>query len=173
MYETVFDPKPYADVEKAEIKVEKKNIKVGKSILPILFSEGGELTAGLFYRYHAAKLCADLPELYEILLAMADVEVRHYDNLSAICALLGADPKPRVESRIGPIFWTGSFLKCDSTLQKFFLAAIRGERQAVRDYERLIPKIEDEYVAVVLHCNMLDEKIHLANLEKLRERFVK
>ena len=34
-------------------------------------------------------------------------------------------------------------------------------------------KTQDEYVAVTLHCMMLDERIHLSMLEKLYENYCK
>ena len=173
MSEDAFDPKPYADVEKVPLRVEKKNVKLGKLLLPALYGEGGELTSFLSYTYHSARFSELQPEVSQALQSIAEVERGHLDTLCRLCTLLGADPKPRVESRMGPIYWSGAYARCEGRLARFLNLAVRQERQAIKEYERLMGKTQDEYVAVTLQCMMLDERIHLSMLEKLYENYCK
>lgn len=173
MSEAVFDPKPYADVEKVILRAEKKDPKFGRLLMPSIYGEGGEWTAFVSYTYHSARFAELQPEASEVLRRIAEVEQRHFDTLCRLCTMLGADPKPRVESRMGPIYWSGSYVRCEGRLARYLNMTIRMERQAIKEYERLMSRTGDEYVAVALHCIMLDERIHLNMLEKLYETYCK
>lgn len=131
----------------------------------------GEITAILTYSYEHIMFKEVCAEIAETLMGIGLAEMKHLDILGTILKKSGALPTYRTSLYYGT-YYDASFVPVSYTPEKMILDAISGELSAIRDYERMIEKLENEKIAAVLERIVLDEKLHLSVLKEIYKKTV-
>ena len=131
----------------------------------------GEITAILTYSYEHIMFKEVCAEIAETLMGIGLAEMQHLDILGTILKKSGALPTYSTSLYYGA-YYDASFVPVSYTPEKMILDAISGELSAIRDYERMIEKLENEKIAAVLERIVLDEKLHLSVLKEIYKKAV-
>ena len=139
-----------------------KSVKI---ISPAYADRGSELTVILQYVYQSMILAGRGCEEYgKILTQIAIAEMHHLDILGEMLYRMGALP---VFSSCPPRrfdFYSTRAVSYAQTTQKMLQDDIVGERAAIKGYEGMLCRLENERVAAVIARIVQDEKLHLETL---------
>ena len=125
---------------------------------------GSEMTAITQYGIHRFYL-ADLPEAYTAYLYIAASEMVHWQLLGQLVLELGSSPQ--YASLQSGRWWIGSNPAYRCTPPDIFESDIKGERDAIAHYERLLLSIDDPEIRGLIRRIILDEEHHIRVLTAL------
>lgn len=140
-------------------------------ISPAYADRGSELTAILQYVFQAMVFAGRGCDEYDrTLTRIAIAEMHHLDLLGEMMYRMGAlpvftsDPPRRFD------FYSTRAVSYAQTTEKMLQDDIQGEMKAIRDYERMVERLDNEQVSAVISRIILDEKLHLETLRALLEK---
>ncbi|RXZ61054.1 hypothetical protein ESZ91_01350 [Candidatus Borkfalkia ceftriaxoniphila] len=142
-------------------------------ISPAYAGGASEMTAILQYIYHAVHFdCAGNKKFARILRDIAITEMHHLDMLAEMFCAMGVSP---VYSACPPCFcdfYSTRNVSYSCTPQRMIMDDINGEREAIRDYERMLCKLKNEQAGAVISRIILDEQLHLETLKRMLDELV-
>ena len=137
-------------------------------ISPAYAGGASEMTAILQYIYHAVHFdCAGNKKFARILRDIAITEMHHLDMLAEMFCAMGVSP---VYSACPPCFcdfYSTRNVSYSCTPQRMIMDDINGEREAIRDYERMLCKLKNEQAGAVISRIILDEQLHFETLKRM------
>ena len=142
-------------------------------ISPAYAGGASEMTAILQYIYHAVHFdCAGNKKFARILRDIAITEMHHLDMLAEMFCAMGVSP---VYSACPPCFcdfYSTRNVSYSCTPQRMIMDDINGEREAIRDYERMLCKLKNEQAGAVISRIILDEQLHLETVKRMLDELV-
>lgn len=151
---------PYPDV-----RVEKKDIEVAKELLSSYAGRVSEDTA--IHNYVFQEMMQDNSELKKILEGIAIVEMHHLEILGKLIYALGLTPLFASVSDNHTKWFSGEYVNYERNWQETLRDNIFNEEMAIRNYEKIMEKTNDENVKHILKRIILDERIHIEIFTKL------
>lgn len=97
---------------------------------------------------------------------VAIVEMHHHEMLGKAIYALGGYPVMGART-----WWNGSFANYTLDPRKYLLENIRGEKNAIVNYERTILNLTDESVKTLLARIIIDEEIHIKVFKDLLSNY--
>lgn len=157
------------DIPYPEVKVEEENLYYADLLSQDYAGVVSETTAGMLYSYQHFNTFNSNEEFSKVIEEISIVEMMHLEMLGKTIKLLGKEPvyKTCESSRGNCVMWSASNVKYDTDIKDMLKTNIRGEMQAVKNYEHHIKIIEDKYIKELLERIILDEKRHIEIFETL------
>lgn len=158
----VADSSPYP-----EIRVSGENKQFGELLCTAVGGKSGEFGTISEYVYQSVIFKDSFPEISEIFMKLAKVEMHHLLMIEELVNKLGADPVYGWYSGGMPVYWSGSSVNYTKELQSALIYDLNGEQKAYSTYISLARRSGDRYVFSVLTRIALDEMIHTSLLRSL------
>ncbi len=161
----------YTHMNYPPIKVEGKNLEYAKLLLEDYAScTVSELTASTQYFNHESVILKQYPQVSEVLSGIGEVEIEHLQILGKLIYLLGLDPKYRVikENNVR-IWWSPSCIEYKKDIFEILEANLKGELQAIAQYNKHLEIIKDKYIKAVLEVIIDEEKYHAKTITEMIE----
>lgn len=158
----------HADLPYPSLEGIKKDMAAVRIISPAYADRGSEMTAVLQYVFQAFVFNSKGMENFaHTLHRIAIAEMMHLDTLGTLLCKLGALPvftscPPRKFD-----FYTAAAVSYASEPEKMLLCDIRGEKEAIRGYEKMLCSLQCEQIRAVIARIVEDEKLHLQTLETM------
>ena len=130
----------------------------------------GEITATLQYVYHHFYFGEIDENDAEILMAIAKAEMIHIDILGTAMLKLGVSPR-YVQVPNTNNFYNTSTVSCSTTPQKMIMDDIKGEMNAIADYQKMLFILKNEQVEAIIQRIILDEELHLEKLKEMLKKY--
>ena len=137
-------------------------------ISPAYADRGSELTAILQYVYQAIVFSGlQMKQYSRLLMGIAVSEMHHLDILGDMLYQMGALPvftscPPRLFD-----FYSTAAVSYSSEPEKMIRDDIRGEQEAIRQYQSMLRRLRNEQIAAVISRIILDEELHLQTLQSI------
>ena len=137
-------------------------------ISPAYADCGSELTAILQYVYHAIVFSGlQMKQYSRLLMEIAVSEMHHLDMLGNMLYQMGALPvftscPPRLFD-----FYSTAAVSYSCEPEKMIRDDIRGEQEAIRQYQSMLRRLRNESVSAVISRIILDEELHLRTLQSI------
>ncbi|MDE6558245.1 MAG: manganese catalase family protein [Clostridia bacterium] len=133
-------------------------------------TSAGELNASLQYIYHSINFSGKNDDKRaELLKSIAIAEMIHINLLGEALIRLGAPP---VYSYCPPAhynFYSTKFVAYSRTLRNMIEDDIMGEKYAIYNYERMLPRLKNDTLRTLI-CRILeDENLHVEALKSSLE----
>ncbi|MEZ0536808.1 manganese catalase family protein [Caldicellulosiruptoraceae bacterium PP1] len=158
------------DAPYPEPKVEEPNRHYAELLLDDYAGYGSELTAICLYSYQHFITDIKSKEFAELIIGIAQVEMKHLDLLGVTIYLLGATPKFRGSYTTYGQYWNGYFVNYDRDLKDMIKLDIQSEKDAIRNYKKHIEMIDDKYIKKMLERIILDEEKHIKLLKDFYDK---
>ena len=158
----VSDSSPYP-----EVRVSGENKQFGELLCTAVGGNSGEFGTISEYVYQCVVFKESYPEISEIFLRLAKVEMHHLLMIEELVHKLGADPVYGWYSGSDPVYWSGSSVNYTKELQSALIYDLNGEQKAYSTYISLARRSGDRFVFAVLTRIALDEMIHASLLRSL------
>lgn len=156
----IFSGKAQADISYPAMRIQKQNPAAAQSLLDILASPSGEMTAIHQYLYQSWILANVFPQLTQQFQQIARVEMYHMDLLGQVIVLLGGVPKFQSDPFNCATAWNGNHVYYShqaTTLLEYNLAQ---EEVALKAYLQLAKEFPDPYVCTLFSRIAMDEEQH-------------
>ncbi|MBS4024511.1 MAG: DUF892 family protein [Clostridia bacterium] len=103
--------------------------------------------------------------LAKVLNRFKEIEQDHVNNITKLIKKFGGNPSPSYKMA-GIIFGegakiAGSAFASYTKVENMLRINVMAEKIAIRDYKRLINKVQDPHVQDILWRNMIDEELHM------------
>lgn len=146
-----------------------KNLQALRALSPAYAGRNGELTAILQYVYQSILLdgCGK-GEQAKVLLSIAVDEMEHLEKLGGLLVGFGVPPVFTACPPYPVAYYSASNVDYSRQLAQMLAADIRGEKEAIAAYTRILDSVRDEKVQKTVGEIRSDEERHLALLEQLR-----
>ncbi len=154
---------PYPALE--GVSADRESVRI---ISPAYADRGSELTAVLQYVYHAIVFSGlQMKQYSRLLMGIAVSEMHHLDLLGNMLYQMGALPvytfcPPRLFD-----FYSTAAVSYSSEPEKMIRDDIRGEQEAIRQYQSMLRRLRNEQVSAVISRIILDEELHLRTLQSI------
>ncbi len=125
-----------------------------------LASRQSEMTAIYTYTYDSFVLKAKYPELSELVLRIAEVEMHHLQILGQLITLLGGDPRCASIGNGSYFPWNGTAVSYQRNLKTMLLQNKKAEQNAANTYLNQSKRIKDAKISAVLARMAEDEQLH-------------
>lgn len=152
------------------LRVTEPNRRYAALLLQDIASQRSEMTAVSQYLYQHWILEHSGPEMAELLLRIAQVEMHHLDILGKLVVLLGGNPVFRCNPLSCNSAWNGNMLQYQSDLKQLLTHNISAETAAVNNYTAQAETIQDSCVSDILLRIAEDEKLHCNIFRSLLEK---
>lgn len=126
-----------------------------------------ELTAITQYIHGESCLCCHRCEVARIILGIAMAEMIHLQKLGEMILLLGGSIDFSYKTRMGSEMWTPRYANLSTNEAQIISAGLKGEREAIAQYQEHIGMIEDDYVNALLERIIEDEEYHIMLLQRI------
>lgn len=154
---------PYPDIN--TITEDKQTARI---ISPAYAQPKSELTAILQYSYQSIVLdkmgYTDFANTIE---EIAIAEMLHLEILGKMLIRLGANPIYTAYPPARFNFYNTSYVTYLTSPEKILLDDIRAEQNAIRDYQNMLTKLNNDVVSAVISRIILDEELHLAKFKEM------
>ncbi len=153
---------PYPTLDKI-----KENPNDACIIYPAYSGLHGELTGVLQYVYHHFYFEKQLNDATaQVLMGIALAEMEHYKMLGKAILKLGVSPiiTTNLPYRYNP--YNTSKILYSKEGQKMLLDDISTELVAIKTYQKMLDKLQDERVSALITRIILDEELHVQVLKK-------
>lgn len=147
--------KPYPPIE-----VENPDRRYVAPLLQDLAAKQSEMSAIYTYLYDSLVLKAKYPDLSEITLRIAEVEMRHLQILGELITLLGGDPRCMTMDHGRYFPWNGSMISYQRNVKIMLMQNIKAEQEAANIYTAQSLRIKDAKISAVLARLAEDELVH-------------
>lgn len=151
-------PYPSIDVD--------KNVAESKMLMPSYAGSASELSHVMTYVFQSY-VTERYPEIAKAMKEVAIVEMHHHEMLGKAIYALGGYPVMGART-----WWNGSFANYTLDPRKYLLENIRGEKNAIVNYERTILNLTDESVKTLLARIIIDEEIHIKVFKDLLSNYL-
>lgn len=156
----------FVDMPYPEIKVNKKDIELAKKIFGVYAGEVSEDTSTHNYSLQSI-LFSYNEEIKEVLKQIAMVEMHHLEILGTLIKALGLTPLYLSVENNKVKWFSGSYITAEKSLKDAIFKNINYEKQAIKNYERLISETDDENIKYIFKRIILDEELHVEIFEKI------
>ncbi len=147
-----------------------KDAASARIISPAYADRTSEMTAILQYVFQSVIFSGlGMQENAQTLQAIAIAEMHHLDLLGEMLLGLGTTPVFSAQPPYPFRFYSAANVSYATSPQRMLMDDIRGEKQAIRDYESMVRRLDNEQVAAVISRIILDEELHLEKLTKMLE----
>ena len=154
--------KLYAHVENVGI-----NRELSTVLTPVFCGFHGELNSITKYsRYSLISAGKHKEELEHVFAEIASDETMHFKLLAKLMYRLGADPFDYAFKAIGDKRFTDCNVKHVCAPEKMITDSIIYEISSINEYEKIMAKVQNDYIKQIIDYIILDERKHL---KKLRE----
>lgn len=159
--------KPYPKVE-----VEKKNLEYAFLLLEDYAGVTSENTASHLYAYQSLIAEPSYLEYSKIVMEIAQVEMTHLNLLGKTIKKLGQLPVyGTISSDKIPRLWTAGSIKYNISLKEMLQIDIVSELEAIKNYQRHLVLINDQYIKKLIERIIEDEKLHLTIFKTLYQKY--
>lgn len=158
------------DAPYPEPKVEEPNRHYAEILLDDYAGYASEFTAIALYSYQHFISDVKHRDFADLIIGIAQVEMKHLDLLGTTIYLLGALPKYRGSYTTYGQYWNGYFVNYDKDLKDMIKIDIQSEKEAIKNYKRHIEMIDDRYIKKLLERIILDEEKHIKLLKDYLDR---
>ena len=154
---------PYPGTE--GITQDRESVRI---ISPAYADRGSELTAILQYVFHATVFSGlQMKQYARLLTEIAVSEMHHLDILGGMLYQMGALPvftscPPRLFD-----FYSTAAVCYSCEPEKMIRDDIRGEQEAIRQYQSMLRRLCNEQVSVIISRIIRDEELHLQTLHSI------
>ena len=140
-----------------------------RALSPAYAGRCGELTAILQYVFQSILLggCGKKEEA-KTLMKIAVDEMRHLEKIGTLLVRLGVPPVFTACPPYPVAYYSASNVDYSRPLPQMLAADIRGEREAIACYTRILDAVENPEVRAVIEEIRADEERHLAILKEMR-----
>jgi len=143
------------------------DLRTARMLLDDFAGQDSELTGVNQYIYQHL-VTGEYKDLSAVLKGIAIVEMKHFEMLGEAIVNLGGDPV-FTSSRGRP--WTALYLKYIKNPKLIILMNIQGEKAGIKGYRQSIEMTNNPQVKKLLERIILDEELHVQNLEKMLVKF--
>lgn len=141
-------------------------------ISPAYAAPSGELNATLQYIYHSFNFAANGDkEAAETLKSIAIAEMLHLNLLGTALIRLGAQPVYSFQPPAKFNFYSTKFVAYSRTLCNMLEDDLMGEKFAIQGYERMLCRLKNGTLKALIVRIIEDEKMHVAALKKLLDKY--
>ncbi len=155
--------KPYPDVN--ELSPDARALRI---ISPAYAGAAGELNAVLLYTYAGLLFGREgHDDFAEAIGGIAVAEMVHLKLLGGAITALGAAPVFTANPPCLFNFYSSKYVVYSRTLINVAEDGIRAEKQAIRGYERMLGMLKNARVSELIARIVEDERLHLAEWEKI------
>lgn len=151
-----------------KIKVEKKDIEIAKDLLNSYAGRISEDSA--VHDYVFQMMMQDDGEIKKILRGIAIVEMHHLEILGKLIYALGLTPLFASVSDNRTKWFSGEYVNYERNWEQILRDNIFQEEMAIKNYERIILKTNDENIKYILKRIILDERVHIEIFTRLLEQ---
>lgn len=151
-----------------EVKVEKKDIEIAKDLLNSYAGRVSEDSA--VHDYIFQMMMQDDDEIKKILRGIAIVEMHHLEILGKLIYALGLTPLFASVSDNHTKWFSGEYVNYERNWEQTLRDNIFQEEMAIKNYEHIILKTQDESVKHILKRIILDERVHIEIFMRLLEQ---
>lgn len=151
-----------------EVKVDKKDIEIAKDLLASYAGRVSEDSA--IHDYVFQMMMQDNEEIKKILKGISIVEMHHLEILGNLIYQLGLTPLFASVVEDKTKWFSGEYVNYEKNWEQTLRDNIYQEEAAIRNYEKIILKTNDENVKHILKRIILDERIHIEIFAKLLEQ---
>ena len=145
------------------------DLQVLRALSPAYAGRNGELTAILQYVYQSVCLGgAGREKEAKQLLSIAVDEMRHLEKIGKLLVLAGVSPVFTACPPYPVAYYSAANVDYSRPLSEMIGADIRGEREAIACYDRILAVIREDPIRTVIGEIRADEERHLALLEEMR-----
>ena len=155
-----------------EIKVENKDIKTARILMPLYCGRNSELTAVNTYLYQSIITREKNAKTSELIECISMCEMKHYRMLAELINMLGLNPFPAILSQRRPNYWNTSYISPSTDIVKFTQDNINAEKNAIKEYRFAISKIKDEGIIELLERIIKDEEHHIMLFNTVLENVI-
>lgn len=157
---------PYPSLE--GIGEDERSVRI---ISPAYADRGSEMTAVLQYVFQSVVFDGIGMQKYaETLLQIAIAEMDHLKILGTLLNQMGALPVFVSRPPVKFDFYTTRAVSYSSEPTRMILDDISGETEAIRTYEGMVQKLQNDKVSEIIRRIILDERLHLKTLKELLEK---
>ena len=156
------------DLPYPEVKVNKKDIPLAKEILYSYAGKVSEDTA--VHDYIFQMMMQDDEELKKILRGIAIVEMHHIEILGKLIYALGLTPIFASVENDYTEWSSGKYIDYNNNWRQTLMNNIYQEQEAIRNYEKIILKTNDNNIKHIIKRIILDERLHIEIFTKLLEQ---
>ena len=156
-----------ADLPYPSLEGIQEDYRTLRIVSPAYAGREGELTATLQYVYQSVYLGArGKEELSRLLIEIAVTEMHHIQILGSLITRLGAPPVFTACPPYPVGFYSASCVNYAKSPEAMLTADIRGERNAIAEYESMLRSLQNAQVREIISRIVEDEKIHVSELER-------
>lgn len=156
------------DLPYPRASIPEHNLRQAALISGAYAGQGSETTAIAQYATHRF-FTAEYPDVYKAYLYIAATEMIHFSLLGELILALGL--KPALYSYETDAFWVGSNPDYQFHLAEILQSDLKGERDAIAHYTRLIAQIDNPSIQTLFRRIILDEEKHVRLLSELYDRY--
>ena len=154
-----------------KVMVTRPNKKYAEILQDAYAGRQSEMTAVTQYVYQDMCLREKYPDVGQALHGISLVEMHHLDLLGSLIFALGMLPTYSSIQRNKVRPWTGENVNDAFTLKRSLQADIRGEKQAILEYEKILGIVDDEQIRCLIRRIIQDEELHIKILSRLYEQY--
>lgn len=145
-----------------------RNLQALRALSPAYAGRNGELTAILQYVYQSILLdgCGK-GDTAKVLLGIAVDEMEHLEKIGGLLVGLGVPPVFTACPPYPVAYYSASNVDYSRPLAQMLAADIRGEKEAIAAYTRILGSVKDEAIQKTIEEIRSDEERHLALLEQM------
>ena len=128
-----------------------------------------ETTASLLYSYQHFNTFENNKEFSSVIEEISIVEMKHLEILGKLIKLLGKEPIYKTCNSLTDecVMWSSYNIKYDTNIKDMLITNIKGEKNAIKNYELHKRLINDKNIKKILERIILDEKKHVEIFENL------
>lgn len=159
------------DLSYPEPKVEQKNTYYANILLEDYAGAVSEFTAISLYTYQHFVSDDRYKNYAKVIGEISIVEMKHLELIGETIKLLGV--KPVFVNSVYPCgrMWTSEYVNYDASIKGMILEDIKAETKAIKNYERDLSLINDNYIKKLIERIILDEKLHLKIFQELYKKY--
>ena len=145
-----------------------EDVETLKIISPAYAGREGELTATLQYVYQSIMLSKQgKQECAKAVMEIAKCEMHHLEILGSMIVNLGAPPIYTACPPYPVGYYSASCVNYTKSPRQMICADICAEENAISQYERMLLRVKNSAVSLVLSRLLEDEREHLRTLNEL------
>lgn len=148
-----------------KIQVDRKDIEIAKDLLNAYAGRVSEDSA--IHDYVFQMMMQDNEDIKKILKGISIVEMHHLEILGKLIYALGLTPLFASVEDNHTKWFSGEYVNYEKNWEQTLRDNIYQEEVAIRNYEKIILKTNDENVKHILKRIILDERMHIEIFTKL------
>ena len=155
------------DLTYPAIQVKEKNAVYANLLCQDYCGSISEMTAITQYINHENYLSLENCMFAQTIIGIAMAEMIHLQKLTELVILLGGTVNFAVQNKGRQMKWTPDYIRFSNNYKELLMQDIKGEQDAIAQYQMHIKMIKDDNITAVLKRIILDEEYHLMLLKEL------